>query len=132
MSDREDLDELISREAVLSIGSAREIVGMITARGWIGPSNVAEFVEANQDLAEENEMWMTLALNRKTEIENLERWKAEMLPVMAGMQELGKALGLTLGTQITGPQALEAVTELRDELESWKAEALSCRAWGGH
>lgn len=48
------------------------------------------------------------------EVERLSRWKAEALPVMDGLQDLGKALGLPLGGRITGPAALEAVERLRE------------------
>lgn len=48
-------------------------------------------------------------------IDQLTRWKAEALTVMGGLQELGKALGLPLGVQITGPAALEAVNQLKAE-----------------
>jgi hypothetical protein len=43
-----------------------------------------------------------------------EQWKAEALPVMAGLQDLGRALDLPLGASITGPQAAEAATALRE------------------
>ncbi len=46
------------------------------------------------------------------EVERLTRWKAEALPVIGGLQELGSALGLPLGERITGPAALEAVERL--------------------
>lgn len=56
------------------------------------------------------------------ELERLRRWKAEALPVMAGLQELGKALDLPLGTQVTGPQAVEAVERLREALDLSEGE----------
>jgi hypothetical protein len=46
-------------------------------------------------------------------VEQLRRWKAEALPVIAGLQDLGRALGLGLGVQITGPVAVEAARVLR-------------------
>lgn len=49
------------------------------------------------------------------EVERLQRWKAEALPVMDGLQDLGKALGLPLGERITGPAAIEAVERLKAE-----------------
>lgn len=45
----------------------------------------------------------------------LSRWKAEALPVSEGLQELGKALGLPLGSRITGQEALAAVEHLTRE-----------------
>ena len=47
------------------------------------------------------------------ERDELRRWKTEALPVLDGLQELGKALGLPLGSRITGQEALAAVERLR-------------------
>lgn len=62
MSDREDLDELISREAFLATGSAREITNMIVAKGWVGPGEVealkAELASLNHAIS-----WDTTCLN---------------------------------------------------------------------
>jgi len=52
------------------------------------------------------------------EVDRLTRWKAEALPVMTGLQELGKALGLTLGESITGPSAVDAANALRARAEA--------------
>ena len=52
------------------------------------------------------------------EVDRLTRWKAEALPVMTGLQELGKALGLTLGESITGPSAVDAAHALRVRAEA--------------
>ena len=49
------------------------------------------------------------------ERDELRRWKAEALPVLDGLQELGKALGLPLGSRITGTEALAAVERLTRE-----------------
>ena len=49
------------------------------------------------------------------ERDRLRGWKADALPVFDGLQELGKALGLPLGSQITGQQALAAVERLTRE-----------------
>ena len=49
------------------------------------------------------------------ERDELRRWKAEALPVLDGMQELGRALGLPLGSRITGQEALAAVERLTRE-----------------
>lgn len=46
------------------------------------------------------------------EVERLEAWKAEALEVMASLPELGKALGLPLGVQVTGPATLDEVARL--------------------
>ena len=59
------------------------------------------------------------------EIERLNRWQAEALPVMDGLQELGSALGLPLGERITGPAAVDAVEKLREnltEIHEWAGQ----------
>lgn len=48
----------------------------------------------------------------REEIARLTRWKEEALPVLDGLQDLGKALGLPLGERITGPAALAAAKRL--------------------
>ena len=57
-----------------------------------------------------------------SEVERLERWKAEALEVMSGLRELGKALGLGLGVQITGPAALAEVARLTAERDALAAQ----------
>ena len=52
------------------------------------------------------------------QVERLERWKAEALEVMSGLRELGKALGLGPGVQITGPAALAEVARLTAERDA--------------
>jgi uncharacterized membrane protein len=52
------------------------------------------------------------------EVERLERWKFEATEVMSGLRELGKALGLGLGVQITGPAALVEVERLTAERDA--------------
>lgn len=56
------------------------------------------------------------------QVERLERWKAEALPVMDGLQELGEALGLPLGMQVTGPAALAEVERLTAERDALAAQ----------
>lgn len=56
------------------------------------------------------------------ERDELSRWKAEALPVLDGLQELGKALGLPLGSRITGQEALAAVERLTRERDEARAE----------
>ena len=55
------------------------------------------------------------------EVERLERWKFEATEVMSGLRELGKALGLGLGVQITGPAALAEVARLTAERDALAA-----------
>ena len=80
-------------------------------------SGDAEFVEA----AREDVPWLV------DQVEGLERWKFEACEVMSGLRELGKALGLGLGVQITGPAALaevERLTAERDALAAQVAEGI--------
>jgi hypothetical protein len=49
------------------------------------------------------------------EVRRLRAWKAEALEVMTGLQELGRELGVPLGAQVTGEQALVAARRLRTE-----------------
>lgn len=51
------------------------------------------------------------------EVETLTRWKNEAMPVMDGLQELGRALDIPLGHSITGPDALAAVEQLQKSHE---------------
>lgn len=62
------------------------------------------------------------------ERDELRRWKAEALPVLSGLQELGKALGLPLGSRITGTEALAAVERLTRERDEARAEVERLRA----
>ena len=64
------------------------------------------------------------------QVERLERWKAEALEVMSGLQELGKALGLGLGVQITGPAALAEVARLTAERDALAAQVARVEALG--
>ena len=52
------------------------------------------------------------------QVESLERWKFEAIEVMSGLRELGKALGLGLGVQITGPAALAEIERLTAERDA--------------
>ena len=74
-------------------------------------SGDAEFVEA----AREDVPWLV------DQVESLERWKFEALEVMSGLRELGRALGLRPGVQITGPAALAEVERLTAERDALAA-----------
>ena len=56
------------------------------------------------------------------QVERLERWKFEALEVISGLRELGKALGLRPGVQITGPAALAEVERLTAERDALAAQ----------
>lgn len=47
------------------------------------------------------------------ERDKLRRWKEEALPVLAGLQDLGRALDVPLGQRITGDVAAKRAEELR-------------------
>jgi len=79
-------------------------------------SGDAEFIEASR----EDVPWLV------DQVESLERWKVEALEVMSGLRELGKALGLGLGVQITGPAALAEVARLTAELAEVKRTYTPC------
>ena len=55
---------------------------------------------------------------RLAEVDRLSHWKAEALPVIDGLQELGAELGIPLGKRITGPDALAAVKALAARAEA--------------
>ncbi len=65
----------------------------------------------------------TVCRDAHAEVERLRRWKDEALPVLDGLQELGKALGIPLGSRITGQEALAAVERLTRERDEARAEA---------
>ena len=64
-------------------------------------------------------------------IAGLRAWKDEALPVMAGLQDLGRILGVRLGTSITGESAAQAARALVARADA--AEARVRAAWDeGH
>jgi uncharacterized protein (UPF0335 family) len=65
------------------------------------------------------------------EVERLERWKFEATEVMSGLRELGKALGLGLGVQITGPAALVEVERLTAERDALAAQVARVESLAG-
>ena len=65
------------------------------------------------------------------QVESLERWKFEACEVMSGLRELGKALGLGLGVQITGPAALAEVERLTAERDALAAKVARVESLAG-
>lgn len=65
--------------------------------------------------------------DKQAVIDRLNRWKAEALPVLDGLQGLGKALDLPLGTQTTGTEALLSVRALIDDRDSLRETLASLR-----
>ena len=64
---------------------------------------------------------MVMSDEMQAERDQLARWKAEALPVIFGLQDLGRALDLPLGEGVTGPAALTAVRNLLDRLAAAEA-----------
>lgn len=62
------------------------------------------------------------------EVERLRRWKAEAISLFDGLQDLGRALGLPLGTLITGPDAVEAAVGLSGEVARLRAKVARVEA----
>lgn len=63
-----------------------------------------------------------------TQFERLRAWKAEALPVIAGLQEVGRALGTPLGQQITARATVDLALDLRNQRDEARAEADRLRA----
>lgn len=75
---------------------------------------LAEIKARAEDATPEDVPWLV------EEVERLEAWKAEAIEVMTSLPELGKALGLPLGVQITGPAALAEVARLTAERDAFR------------
>ena len=58
-----------------------------------------------------------LAVVPSGEVERLRQWKAEALPVLDGLQEVGRALGTPLGQRITGRESVDLALDLRNRAE---------------
>lgn len=82
-----------------------------TAFDQLLSTRAAEAAEAGRQ-----EVFVTLGAVAH-ERDRLQRWKDEAIPVLIGLQDLGKALDLPIGTRITGPEAVKAVTAMREELQ---------------
>ena len=57
----------------------------------------------------------------EAEVERLSRWQSDALPVIDGLQELGRSLGLILGDSVTGPKARAAAEALKARAETAEA-----------
>ena len=57
----------------------------------------------------------------EAEVERLSRWQSDALPVIDGLQELGRSLGLILGDSVTGPKAHAAAEALKARAETAEA-----------
>ena len=83
---------------------------------------LAEIKARAEDATPEDVPWLV------DQVESLERWKFEAIEVMSGLRELGKALGLGLGVQITGPAALAEVARLTAERDALAAQVARVEA----
>lgn len=83
----------------------------LAAQGYIG---TVKELRAERDAA-------------RAERDRLARWKAEALPVMSGLQELGHALGIPLGGQITARGSVDLALDLRAERDAARAEVAALR-----
>ena len=83
------------------------------ARAAAGRMIRAAITDTDTDRADDT---AGLVAGLMAEIQRLKRWKAEAKPAMDGLQELGDALGISLGQRITGVEAKVAVEQLRAEL----------------
>ncbi|ATW60852.1 hypothetical protein SEA_BENTHERDUNTHAT_82 [Gordonia phage BENtherdunthat] len=63
------------------------------------------------------------------EHDQLQRWKDEALPVIAGLQELGRALEVPLGRSSTGPEGAVKAQALRAERDAALATIRQVREW---
>lgn len=61
--------------------------------------------------------WEVRAVAAEDEVERLRGWKEEAVPILAGLQDLGHALGVPLGHSITGPETAEKARALTAEIE---------------
>ncbi|GAA5154722.1 hypothetical protein GCM10023340_38740 [Nocardioides marinquilinus] len=57
------------------------------------------------------------------------RWKVEATEIFEGLQDLGRALGLPLGTLVTGPAAVAAADALQVRLCAIEALAAEWEGW---
>lgn len=98
--------ESTAGEAALTELDLAVVRRLAASRGWVGGDVVTALAD---------------------EVERLRRWKAEALPVIDGLQDVGHALGLPLGTRITGPEAAEKARAFVAQIE--KVRALHVNKW---
>lgn len=87
------------------------------------PSLLHEIAISRQSEAHDMEAAEAERRTLQTEVEQLTRWKAEALLVMTGLQDLGKALNVPLGSSITGETAAKAAKDLRTALDEERARS---------
>lgn len=63
------------------------------------------------------------------ELRNLRRWKAEAMPVLQGLQDVGHALGVPLGTRITAKATVDKALDLRNERDAAVAQHAAWCDW---
>lgn len=121
---------------------SRQNAAFIAAARTLVPELVAELREARmetkQQAFEHGEAWAkeyTAARQAEAERDEarelagrLHGWKIEAMPVLAGLQDLGQALGVPLGHAITGPESVERVQRLIAERDEARAAIARVRA----
>lgn len=65
----------------------------------------------------------------RAERDRLAKWKQEALEVISGLQEVGKALGIRPGVQITGREAVDAALDLRNQATTWMTGWKAAMDW---
>ena len=98
-------------------------------------ADAREWLDNAPTLAEGRRHTVTLL----AEVDKLQRWKDEALPVIFGLQDLGRALDIPLGHSITGPEAAEKARTLRAERDAAltviakvREQATDVDLYGGH
>lgn len=120
---RQDASE---RYAKSDLANAREAGEVFRSRAREAEARVRELEERASDSHNRVRELETDVQSARAEVASLARWKEEAMPVMDGLQELGKALRIPLGQRITGPAALEAVQQLRDAAQAMVDDYESC------
>lgn len=110
------MDQQIIERAVEAAAKAEWNAAAVAVGDGLMWGDVAEGIR--NDCRAEVRLIVTAALaevetSLAAERDELRRWKDEVLPVLTGLQELGRELGVPIGHCITGEEALERAKELR-------------------
>ncbi len=100
-----------------------EILNAVARLAHAVPSLLHEIALSRQSEAYDQEAADVERRTLRAEVEQLARWKAEALLVMTGLQDLGKALNVPLGSPITGETAAKAAMDLRTALDEERARS---------
>lgn len=123
---RDFTDEAWSYVAVTEDDERAAKADAVAATAWPGgPETDNALADAALIAAMRNHL--PALLDAARERDRLARWKAEALPVMAGVQELGRALGVDLGEIITARESVDLALDLRNERDAARAEVAALR-----